>query len=48
MYIRSLPPSGVTLEGLVEWLVLELHALEVAFTEQEEELQRIKEKQNAL
>lgn len=48
MYIRSVPPEKVDLQGLVEWLLLEFQSLEQAFAEQEEELLKIKEKQNAL
>lgn len=48
MYTRGVPPSDVTLEGLVKWLLIEFEALEQAFAEQEEELQKIKEIQNAL
>lgn len=47
MYIRSTPPAGMSLEGLVEWLLLEFQSLEKAFAEQEEELGKIKEKQDA-
>lgn len=48
MYIRSVPPDNVDLEGLVQWLLLEFHALESAFQEQELELQKIKEKQDGI
>lgn len=48
MYIRSVPPSNLTMEGLVEWLLLEFQALEGALSEQEEEVRKLKEIQNAL
>lgn len=48
MYIRGTPPSNVDLQGLVEWLLLEFEALEVAFEEQRLELERVKEQQNAV
>lgn len=48
MYIRSIPPSGLSLEGLVEWLRLEFQSLESALAEQDEELRKVKERQDAL
>lgn len=47
MYIRSVPPAGVSLEGLVEWLLIEFQSLEAALEEQNLELQKLKETQNA-
>lgn len=47
MYIRSVPPDQATLEGLIQWLLIEFQALEIALEEQNTELQRLKENQNA-
>lgn len=48
MYIRSIPPAGVSVEELVQWLLIEFQAVEVALEEQDLEIQRLKEIQNAV
>lgn len=48
MYIRTVPPAGLNLEGLVQWLLIEFQSLEMALEEQEVEIQKLKEFQNAV
>lgn len=48
MYIRGVPPAQVDMQSLVEWLLLEFQSLEAAFAEQQVELEKLKEQQNAV
>lgn len=43
MYIRSTPPADLSPQGLVEWLMIELLALERAMQEMQLELDALKE-----
>lgn len=48
MYIRSVPPAGLSMDDLVKWLLLEFQALEETLSEQDVEIQRLKELTNGL
>lgn len=43
MYTRSVPPSGASLETLVDWLLIELAAIESELAIVTEELEALKE-----
>lgn len=47
MYTRGVPPAGVSIETLVEWLLIELSALETELAAINQELEVLKESQNA-
>lgn len=48
MYVRGVPPAGVTLESLVQWLLIEFQSLEAALEEQNAEIEKLKENQDAI